>query len=52
MDPNETMIGGIRIPDADAIAKLRADLRPYIKTTPLLERNDFPGCRHHAAIQV
>jgi threonine dehydratase len=42
MDPNETTIDGIRIPDADAIAKLRADLRPYIKTTPVFERNDFP----------
>jgi threonine dehydratase len=42
MDPNETTIDGILIPDADAIARLRADLRPYITTTPVLERNDFP----------
>jgi threonine dehydratase len=43
MDSNETTIDGIRIPDADAIGKLRADLQPYIKRTPVFERNDFPA---------
>ena len=41
MDRNETTIDGIQVPDADAIAKLRADLRPHIKTTPVLNRNDL-----------
>jgi threonine dehydratase len=42
MDLGESTIDGIRVPDADAIATLRTELRPYIKTTPLVERNDFP----------
>ena len=42
MDLAEASIDGIRVPDADAIAALRTELRPYVKTTPLLERADFP----------
>jgi len=41
MDLSEASIDGIPIPTIDAIASLRAELRPYIKTTPLFERNDF-----------
>ena len=37
MDLAEASIDGIRVPDADAIAALRTELRPYVKTTPLLE---------------
>jgi threonine dehydratase len=36
-------IDGIDIPDAAAIAKTRAALRPYVRTTPVFERHDLPG---------
>src|SRR5947209_2782470 len=42
MEFGEASIDGIRVPDADAIAAARTELRPYVKTTPLLERTDFP----------
>jgi threonine dehydratase len=41
-------IDGIRTPDLAAIAQLRSELRPYLRSTPVFERNDFaalPGTR-------
>jgi len=42
MDQTTTEIDGVRVPDLDAIAALRLALRPYVKTTPVFERDDFP----------
>lgn len=36
-------IDGIAVPDLAAIARCRADLAPYVATTPILARRDLPG---------
>jgi threonine dehydratase len=36
-------IDGIPAPDLDAIAALRGELAPYVRTTPVFTRTDFPG---------
>jgi threonine dehydratase len=36
-------IDGIAVPDLAAIAALRGELAPYVRTTPVFTRNDFPG---------
>ena len=35
MDLSQSTIDGIHVPDAEAIAALRSELRPYVRTTPL-----------------
>src|SRR4051794_12493443 len=41
-------IDGLRVPDLTDIAAARAELRPFVRTTPVFERDDlpqFPGTR-------
>jgi len=42
MDNTISEIDGIRVPDLAAIGTLRTALRPYIRTTPVFERDDLP----------
>src|SRR5690348_1917337 len=35
-------IDGIAVPDLGAIAALQAELLPYVRTTPVFERDDLP----------
>jgi threonine dehydratase len=46
-----TPIDGIAVPDLAAIAATRVLLAPYIATTPVLERSDFPGAPDGATLQ-
>jgi threonine dehydratase len=41
MNDSPTEIDGIRVPDPGAIVALRAELGPYIRTTPVFARDDF-----------
>jgi threonine dehydratase len=43
MDDTIFEIAGIKVPDLQDIAAQRVALRPYVKTTPLFERDDLPS---------
>ncbi len=42
MTDSSTEIAGIKIPDIGEIAALRAELKPYVRTTPVFARDDIP----------
>jgi threonine dehydratase len=41
MTDSSTEIDGIKVPDLAEIAALRAELRPYVRTTPVFARDDI-----------
>ena len=38
-------IGGLGVPTLADIATTRAEIRPFIRTTPVFERDDLPDLR-------